>query len=165
MKKTYYYKFLPTKAEEEAAKPNTTIFQVGRVLVEIRDLYPAPVTDPKNPWQIKKVATSTDILTGKLMLLHHDVFEYIFRHWSMEMCSHVVAGNKLYAVIWDLTDETSPVRYHNENIYFEKGPQDTYLLGWMDLARKANMNPNDEIGLYWENRSGTFQFKVLHRRI
>ena len=49
--------------------------------------------------------------------------------------------------------------------YFEKGPQDTYLLGWMDLARKANMNPNDEIGLYWENRSGTFQFKVLHRGI
>ncbi|RVX02386.1 hypothetical protein CK203_028307 [Vitis vinifera] len=81
------------------------------------------------------------------------------------MCSHVVAGKMFYAVIWDLTDENSPVRYHNENIYFEKGPQDTCLLGWMDLARKANMNPNGEIGLYWENRSGTFQFKVLHRGI
>ena len=79
------------------------------------------------------------------MLLHHDVFEYIFRHWSLEMCSHVVAGKKFYAVIWDLTDENSPVRYHSENIYFEKGPQDTCLLGWMDLARKANMNPNSGI--------------------
>lgn len=168
MRKAYYYNFLPSKAEEDAAatsKANNSIFQVGRALVEIRDLYPVPVADPKNVWQIKKVATSTDILTGKLMLLHHDVFEYIFRHWSLEMCSQVVAGNKVYAVIWDLTDENSPVRYHSENIYLERGPQDTYLLGWTDLARKAKMNPNDEIGLYWEIRSETFQFKVLHRRI
>ena len=165
MKKTYYYTFIQTKAEEDAAKPNGAIFPEGRVLEEIRDLYPVPVKDPLNPWQIKKAATTADIITGKLLLLHNDVFEYIFRYWSLEMCSCVVAGHKVYTVIWDLTDKSGLIRYNNENIYLEKGPQDTFLLGWMDLVRKANINPGDEIGLYWDNRSGTFQFKVLHRRI
>lgn len=163
MKKTYYYKFLPTKAEEEAAKASNTPFQITRELVEIRDLYPAPVLDPFNPWQIKKVVTDADILTGKLVLSHQEVFEYVFRYWTLEMCNYLLAGNKFYAVIWDHTDDKNPVRYHNEKIYLEQGPQDTYMLRWLDLVRNSSINPSDEIGFYWQSRSGTFQFKVLRR--
>ncbi|RVX02240.1 hypothetical protein CK203_028296 [Vitis vinifera] len=161
MKKTFYYKFIPTKAEEEIAKSSNTPFQVTRELVEIRDLHAAPVIDPMNPWQIKRVVTNADIITGKIVLSHHEVFEYIFRYWTLEMCNHVLSGNKFYAVIWDISDEKSPVRYHNKNIYLEQGPQDTYALGWMDVARKASINPNDEVGIFWQSRTETFQFKGL----
>lgn len=165
MKKTFYYKFIPTKAEEEIAKSSNTPFQVTRELVEIRDLHAAPVIDPMNPWQIKRVVTNADIITGKIVLSHHEVFEYIFRYWTLEMCNHVLSGNKFYAVIWDISDEKSPVRYHNKNIYLEQGPQDTYALGWMDVARKASINPNDEVGIFWQSRTETFQFKVLRNGI
>lgn len=163
MKKTFYYKFLPSKAEEEEAKANNKPFQITRELVEIRDLFPAPVIDPFNPWQIKKVVTETDIVTGKLVLSHQEVFDYVFRYWSLEMCNYLLGGNKFYAVIWDQTDEKNPLRFHNEKIYLEQGPQDTYMLRWLDLVRKSMINPNDEIGLYWQTKSGTFQFKVLCR--
>ena len=166
MKKTFYYKFIPSKAEEEEAKRNKKPFQVTRELVEIRDLYPPPIIDPMNPWQIKKVVTNADIITGKLVLSHHEVFEYIFRYWTLEMCNYVLAGNRFYAVIWDVGgEEKPPVRHHNENVYLEIGPRDTYMMGWMDVARNAAVKPNDEVGMFWQSRTGTFQFKVLRHGV
>ncbi|KAG5581141.1 hypothetical protein H5410_051768 [Solanum commersonii] len=52
MKKTFFYNFFPSKAEEETCK----------------DLYPAPKIILQNPWQIKKKITHNEIVVGMLMI-------------------------------------------------------------------------------------------------
>ncbi|TMW98008.1 hypothetical protein EJD97_004645, partial [Solanum chilense] len=68
MKKTFFYNFFPSKSEEEACKVNNTQHIVTRELMEIRDLYPAPIIDLQNPWQIKKKITHDEIVVGMLMI-------------------------------------------------------------------------------------------------
>ena len=168
MKKTFFYNFFPTKAEEEeAAKAGSSgaNLPVRREVIEIRDFYPPPEPDPANPWRIKKVVNNTDVLTGKLVLMHNDVFEHIFRFWSLEICNQVVNGNKVYVAVWDLTPEGGPVPYQNERIYFGKGPRETYILGWLDVVRNDRVRPRDEVGLYWDQKSGTFHMKILRRAV
>ncbi|KAK9285210.1 hypothetical protein L1049_024398 [Liquidambar formosana] len=166
MKKTFYYTFLPSKAEEVAAAAVETTgipHQINRVLVEIRDLHPPPPTDPNNPWHIRKMLTSSDIQTGKLLLSHNDTFDHIFRYWTLDMANYVVMGNKLPVPVWDLTDDKNPIKYCSDNIFFEKGPHESYVLGWKDLVRNRFVNSGDEIRLYWEIRSSTFQLKFLRQ--
>ncbi|KAJ9690983.1 hypothetical protein PVL29_013241 [Vitis rotundifolia] len=168
MKKTFYYNFFPTKAEEEeAAKSGSSDLNlpVKRELIEIRDFYPPPEADPANPWKIKKIVNNTDVLTGKLVLLQNDVFEHIFRYWSLDICNQVVKGNKVYTAVWDLTPESNPIQYQNENTYFGKGPRDTYILGWLDVVRNAKVKSRDEVGLYWDQKTGTFHLKILRRGV
>ncbi|KAL9388971.1 hypothetical protein Peur_017576 [Populus x canadensis] len=105
MRKTFYYNFLPTKAEEDAVAARNVPYQVARAVVEIRDWYPAPRIDPGNPWQIRKSITSNEVGTTKLTLPHDDMFEHVFRF----------------------------------------------------------MNTGDEVGLFWDMRSGTFGFELLRR--
>ena len=81
------------------------------------------------------------------------------------MCNYVESGNRVLVVIWDVGDEKSPVRHHSENIYLELGAQDTYTLGWMDVARNSAVNPNDEVGMFWLRQTKSFQFKVLRHGV
>ncbi|CAL5403445.1 unnamed protein product [Camellia sinensis] len=165
MKKTLFFNLIPSKAEEDAAKATNTQFQVSRVLVEIRDLYPPPLPDPNNPWQIRKRTTPNDVATGRLVLSYNDTFEHIFRHWTVDMANFVLYGNKAPVVVWDVTEDTNPLRYRSDNVYFEKASNadDFFVLGWLDLARTRLVNPGDEVGLYWDPRSGSFHFKLLNR--
>ncbi|KAI8007611.1 hypothetical protein LOK49_LG07G02593 [Camellia lanceoleosa] len=154
MKKTLFFNLIPSKAEEDAAKATNTQFQVSRVLVEIRDLYPPPLPDPNNPWQIRKRTTPNDVATGRLVLSYNDTFEHIFRHWTVDMANFVLYGNKAPVVVWDVTEDTNPLRYRSDSIYFEKASNadDFFVLGWLDLARTRLVNPGDEVGLYWDPR-------------
>ncbi|KAK3040454.1 hypothetical protein RJ639_028703 [Escallonia herrerae] len=165
MKKILFYNFIPTKSEEEAAKASNTQFKASRALVEIRDLSPPPPPpDPNHPWQIRKRLTTSDVAHRRLALSHNDTFDHIFRYWTTDMVNYVLMGTKAPVVLWDLTDENHPLRYRTENIYLERGSKDEfYVLGWMDLISNLLLNPGDEIGLYWDVRSGTLQFKLLHR--
>lgn len=63
MKEAYYYGFLPSKAEEEAANACNTPFQTTREVVKIRDLRLATFN---SPWQTQKVVTDADDLAGML---------------------------------------------------------------------------------------------------
>lgn len=164
MKKTYYYSFFLTKAEEEAAKArNLDPFPVGRILVEAKDLGINPSNAELHPWMIRKFLLNSDIITGKLSLSHNDIFDHVFRYWTLEMARHVVAGNRYLVTLLDFTEEANPKRYQSENVFVEGGPNDVFYLGWIDLARNRQYHAGDEVGLCWDIRSGSFHFKLLHR--
>ncbi|XWS20707.1 hypothetical protein CRYUN_Cryun31cG0125800 [Craigia yunnanensis] len=157
MKKTFYYDFLPAKAEEEEAH------QVTGSLVEIRESGNGLRIDPYNPWQIRKSVARSDIINGMLTLSQDEMVEYVFRYWTLDMANYVVKGNKSSVVLIDNTDETVPKIYQSESCYVEKGPHHTYTLACMDLFRTRLLNPGDEIGLFWDLGSVSFSFKLLQR--
>ncbi|XVF13480.1 hypothetical protein REPUB_Repub08aG0211300 [Reevesia pubescens] len=164
MKKTFYYNFLLAKAdevgEEEAASQQE---QVTGSLVEIRDSGNGLCIDPNNPWQIRKPVSPSDVLNGKLTLSEEEMLAYVFRYWTLDMANYVVKGNRSLVVLMDYTDETVPKKYQSDSFYVEKGPHHTYSLACMDLVRSRLLNPGDEIGLFWDLRTLSFSFKVLHR--
>ncbi|XAR55373.1 hypothetical protein NMG60_11035426 [Bertholletia excelsa] len=165
MKKTFFFNFVPTKEEEIVARERNQAYLVSRVLVEIRDVYPLPSRDYFDPWKIKKRIASTNIVSGRLMLSHSETFEHIFRYWSVDMTNYVLSGNKANVVVWDITDENNPKRYCNGGIFFEKSyNEEFYVFGWTDLARNRHVYPGDEIGLYWDIRSGSFHFSLFRQR-
>ncbi|KAI6695050.1 hypothetical protein NL676_022760 [Syzygium grande] len=164
MKKTFYHNFMPTKAEEEAAKASDVPYQATRTLLEINDIgLPQLLADPNYPWLIRKTISNSDIRTGKLVLSHTDTFDHVFRYWTLETCNHVVTGGRYPVALIDLTDEKSPRRYQSKNTFLKRGPSETYFLGWLDIVRNRHFNANDEVGLFWDIRSGVFHFKMLRR--
>lgn len=163
MRKIFYYNFLPTKAEEEAAAARNVPYHTYRTVVEIRDWYPPPRIDPNNPWQIRKSISSNEVVTGKLTLSHEEMFEHVFRYWSVDMANHVILGNKCFVILIDYTDDNMAKRVQGENVYVKSGPNETYILGVLDVVRGRPLNPGDEVGLFWDMRSGTFGFKLLRR--
>ncbi|KAL3508191.1 hypothetical protein ACH5RR_033573 [Cinchona calisaya] len=165
MKKTFYHNFMPSKAEEEACKANNIQFQPTRVLVEIKDVYPPPVLDHHNPWKIKKTLIQYEVVTGKLVISFFNTFDHIFRYWTLAMANHVVLGHKVGVVFWDVTDQNNPKRYCSDSIYFEMLPNDDFVLACMDVFKERSLSVDDEIGLYWDLRSSTFQFKLLRKAI
>ncbi|KAG5581181.1 hypothetical protein H5410_051808 [Solanum commersonii] len=105
MKKTNFYNFFPSKAEEEeACKINNTTYDMTRELVKIRDLYPAPRIDLQNPWQIKKKLTHDEIVVGMLMIPFFEMFEYILRYWNLDVAKSLENGCKVCVDMWDVTE-------------------------------------------------------------
>lgn len=161
MKKTFCYNFVPSKEEEAACKANNTPFQVKGTLVEIRDLYPPPVIDFQNPWQIKKTLTHYEVVTGKVVVPFSDAFEHVFRHWTLSMTGRVVVRHRLNVILWDVTEQTNPKRYQ-DGIFFEMLPNDDFVIACMDLFKDRYLKVGDEIGLFWDPRASDFQFKIVH---
>ncbi|XP_057480063.1 uncharacterized protein LOC130767265 [Actinidia eriantha] len=170
MKKTLYYNFIPTKAEEEEEECKATAtaapYKPTWALVELQDVYPPPVFDPLNPWQIKKVLTPAEVGSGRIVLSHNETFHYVFRYWTTEMTHHVVMSQKKKNVlVRDVTDEDNPTSYINEDMFFEQVDADCeyYVLGCEELVRGRRLHAGDEIGLFWDMKTDAFQFKVLSR--
>jgi len=161
--KAYYYNFLPSKEEEVLinANPNPHQHQPARFLVEVRDFEAPPTINPNDPWKIKKKITWLDLRNGRLTLTHDEAFDHVFRYWSLSLTSLVVfSSHKIAMAIWDHSNWLSdPKKYVSHNIYFERGPNDTYHLGWADVFHDLLIRPGDEIGLYWD-----FEQKVFHMK-
>lgn len=162
MRKSCYYEFFPTKAVEQAAIASGKPYEVTKTIVEIRDFGNPPQFDPKNPWQIRKSVTGSDVYNGKLVLSHYEIFEHVFRYWTLDLCNYVDQGNQYLVIIADYTDEGNPKRFKSENI-FVQGNHDIYFLGWTDVVQSLHLQPGDEIGLFWDASSSTFGFKLLSR--
>ncbi|KAF3615514.1 putative agglutinin-2-like [Capsicum annuum] len=169
MKKTFFYNFFPSKAEEEACNVNNTPWVATRELVEIRDIYPAPIIDLEDPWQIKKRITRDEVILGKLVIPFFESFEYILRYWKLDMAkSLVMSENGMSVKVWDITKETEPKKYDGGNVCFRKLYTDDYSLSCMGLFNDHRLNVGDEIGLYWDPRYGLdhyFQFQPYNQWI
>ncbi|PHT93113.1 hypothetical protein T459_00995 [Capsicum annuum] len=153
MKKTFFYNFFPSKAEEEACNVNNTPWVATRELVEIRDIYPAPIIDLEDPWQIKKRITRDEVILGKLVIPFFESFEYILRYWKLDMAkSLVMSENGMSVTVWDITKETEPKKYDGGNVCFRKLYTDDYSLSCIGLFNDHRLNVGDEIGLYWDPR-------------
>ena len=63
--------------------------------MEIRDLYPAPIIDMKNPWPIKKKLTDDDIVVGVLMIPFLKMFKYILRYLTLDAAKSLENGCKV----------------------------------------------------------------------
>ncbi|KAF8034259.1 hypothetical protein BT93_C0527 [Corymbia citriodora subsp. variegata] len=164
MTKTWMYNFIPTKAEEEATKAQNMPYQVTRTLIEINDVGPGQfLADPNYPWLIRKAVGSSEIMTGRLVLSHKDIFDHVFRYWTLAMCNHVVTGGRYLVTLVDFTDEKSPRGYQSEHTFLERGLNETYLLGWLDIVQNRAFNAGDEVGLLWDIRTQVFHFKLLRR--
>ncbi|OIT22493.1 hypothetical protein A4A49_55426 [Nicotiana attenuata] len=161
MKKTLVYNFIPTKAEEEACRASNTPWIVTRQIKEIRDIYPPPIIDLKDPWQIKKIVTHYEAVVGKLVVPSAEAFEHIFRYWTVDMANVVESGRKKNVGLWDETDQKNPKKYHDELAYFEMLPNNDYALVCLDLFKDRGLSVDDEIGLYWDPRSSNFKFKLF----
>nr|GMD76530.1 hypothetical protein A4A49_59639 [Ipomoea batatas] len=160
IKKTFFYNFIPSKAEEDACKATNSPWQVSRVLVEARDVVPPAAPDPANPWQIRKALSHYEVITGKLVAPFAEAFEHVFRYWTLCMANQTVLGQKTNVIVWDVTDQNNPKRY---GAAFEILPSDDYTLACMDLFKDRSMGIEDEIGLYWDYKGSTFQFKLLRK--
>lgn len=165
LKKTYFYNFYPPKSEEEAAFAfaSATGFRYHRMLVEIRDLQPPPVLDPKQPWQIKKTLNHYEITSGKIAVPFNDTFEYILRYWNFCMANHIaLQGHRVAVIVWDVTEEKQPRKYEGNDVYFQITPSENYLLTCVDLMRERKLKVDDYIGLYWDSRQSCFRVKLLY---
>uniref|UniRef100_M1D885 Uncharacterized protein n=1 Tax=Solanum tuberosum TaxID=4113 RepID=M1D885_SOLTU len=103
LKKTLFYNFFPSKAEEEACKLNNTPHVVTQELIEIRDIYPPPKIDLENSWQIKKKITHDEVIVGKLMIPFFETFEYILRYWTLDAAKSLENGCDVPVGVWDVT--------------------------------------------------------------
>ncbi|XP_070031771.1 B3 domain-containing protein At5g26805-like [Nicotiana tomentosiformis] len=161
MKKTFFYKFIPSKAEEEACKTSNTEYIPTRKLIEIRDIYSAPKIDLKNPWQIKKRITRDEVVFGKLVIPFFDTFEYILRYWNLSKAKSLVNGVGIFVILWDVTEENDPKIYESGSICFEMMCNDDYSLLCMPLFNDRGLAVGNEIGIYWDPRCSSFMFKLL----
>ncbi|KAL9661865.1 hypothetical protein QQ045_026693 [Rhodiola kirilowii] len=162
-KKTFFYNFFPTKLEEDHCRATNRPHQVTKSVIEIRDAFPPPQPDPANPWRIRRTLTFGEVTNGQIFLSCNEVFDHVFRYWSLEVTKIAVMGmNKLCVVIWDFTEESKPVC--GGKSFFEKGcDEEGYNLGILDLVKGRSLNANDEIGLYWDVKFSGFVFKVWGR--
>ncbi|WMV50935.1 hypothetical protein MTR67_044320 [Solanum verrucosum] len=161
MKKTFFYNFFPSKAEEEACKINNTPHEVTRELVEIRDLYPAPRIDLQNPWKIKKKITHDEIVVGMLMIPFFEMLEYILRYWTLDVAKSLENGCKVCVDMWDVTEENIPKKCEGGSVWFRKLFNGDFYLWSIELFKARILGDGDEIGLYWDPRSSTLVFKLL----
>lgn len=161
-KKAYKYEFIATKTVEQAAIASGKPYEVTRTIVEMRDFGNPPQFDPKNPWQIRKSVTGSDVYNGKLVLSHYEFFDHVFRYWTLDLCNYVDQGNQYSVTIADYTDEGNPKRFKSENI-FVQGNHGIFFLGWTDVVQSRHLLPGDEIGLFWDVSSSNFGFKLLSR--
>ncbi|KAM3281802.1 hypothetical protein P3S67_027449 [Capsicum chacoense] len=160
-KKTFFYNFFPSKDEEEACNVNNTPWVPTRELVEIRDLYPAPIIYLDNPWQIKKKITGDEVVLGKVVIPFFETFEYILRYWEMDVTQSLVNGCGVCVDVWDVTEENDPKKYEGEGVCLRKLYNDDYSLSIVGLFNDCRLDVGDEIGLYWDPRSSTLMFKLL----
>ncbi|KAK4716821.1 hypothetical protein R3W88_015159 [Solanum pinnatisectum] len=168
MKKTFFHEFISSKAEGEACQVNSTSWVVTRELVEIRDIYSAPIIDLEDPWHIKKKITHNEVILGKLVIHFSKCFEYILRYWKLDMAKSLTNGNEMCVNMWDITEENDPKKYEGGSICFRK-LYNGYSLSCMRLFNDRGLNVGDEVGLYWDPRSSSIMFKLLslnsHSRI
>ncbi|CAN4107085.1 unnamed protein product [Withania somnifera] len=160
MKKTFMYDLIPSKAEE-ACKDSNTPWAVTRRLVEIQDIYPAPVIDFDNQWQIKKAITDFEESDKRLVLSFADIFEHVFRYWTLDAAEYVTLGHKMPVYLWDVTEENNPNT--SDGAYIEMIDDENYALVCVELFIKRGLGVDDEIGLYWDPRSSNFLFKLIKK--
>ncbi|XP_055808420.1 uncharacterized protein LOC129876968 [Solanum dulcamara] len=161
LKKTFFYKFFPSKDEEEACKVNNTPHVVTRELIEIRDLYPPPKIDLENPWQIKKKITHDEVDVGKLVIPFFETFEYILRYWKLDLANSLESRCGMPVNVWDATEENTPKKYEGGGVCLRKLYNDEFSLSCIELFKDHGLGIGDEIGLYWDPRSSSLMFKLL----
>ncbi|KAJ4835669.1 hypothetical protein Tsubulata_038897 [Turnera subulata] len=81
--------------------------------------------------------------------------------WQIK--KRITSTEIVFLLVIDYTDHESPQKFQSDNLYFKNGPDNSYFLGMIDVVRGKPLNPGDEVGLFWDVRTGTFGFKVLRR--
>ncbi|KAK4428432.1 hypothetical protein Salat_1142800 [Sesamum alatum] len=165
-KKTFYYNFFPTKAEEESSKVSTVESRpagLSYVMVEIRDITPPPVVDPRNPWRIKKTLNHHEIDSGKLVLSWNDMFDHVLRYWPIGSANMIALGIRVGVAIWDVTQEEDPRKYEESDacLQLQLETKDCFVLACMALMKDRNLKVYDDVSLYWDPKKFAFQFKLL----
>ncbi|KAG5606680.1 hypothetical protein H5410_028172, partial [Solanum commersonii] len=165
LKKTFFYNFFPSKAEEEAYKLNNTPHVVTREQIEIRDIYPPPKIYLENPWQIKKKITRDEVIVGKLVIPFFETFEYIIRYWTLDAAKSLEDGSDVPFNVWYVTEENIPKKYEVGSVFLRKLHNDNFYLSCINLFNSRGLSVSDEIGLYWDPRSSISMFKLLSQFI
>ncbi|KAK4716822.1 hypothetical protein R3W88_015160 [Solanum pinnatisectum] len=147
LKKTFFYKFLPSKAEE-ACKLNNNPHVVTRELIEIRDIYPPPKINLEKPWQIKKKITHDAAIVGKLVIPFFEMFD-------------LENGCDVHVDVWDVMGQNIPKKYEGGSVFLRKLHNDDFYLLCIKLFNSRGLSVGDEIELYWDPRSSSLMFKLL----
>ncbi|KAI3465049.1 hypothetical protein Pfo_021712 [Paulownia fortunei] len=155
-KKTFFYKFFPTKEEEECLKARK-FGGGGRVMVEIRDVFPPPVVDPDNPWRINKTLNCYEIDSGKLVLSRNDTFEHVLRYWSIGLANNIALGLRVNVAMWDVTQENYPRKYESNDACLQMVGNDDFVLVCMALMKDRDMKDRYRPYSipYWNSRMGS----------
>ncbi|KAK4353232.1 hypothetical protein RND71_028750 [Anisodus tanguticus] len=163
MKKTFLYNFFPSKEKEETSNDSKTPLIVTRRLLEIRDMYSAPVIDPQNSWKIKKVVTHHEMIIGKQVMPFAEVLEHVLGNWTLGSAKLVTLGHKKHVDLWEVTEENNPKTYLNEGTYIEILLSQDNALVCVNLFKDRGLSVDDETGLYWDPMSSNFKFKLIKK--
>lgn len=171
MKKTLFYDFLPSKAVEDAERAQNIPHRVAWQLIEIRDGHPLPASESRECPTLIKVIDELEVFTGKLSVLHHRAFDYVFRHWPMPIVQDILTGGEYRVKIFDSTDydrgsgndsEIMSPWFCGENICFAKWRgMDHYFLNLGEVFRTRRIAVGDVIHCSWDTQRECFVLKVV----
>lgn len=160
MKKTLYYRFIPSKAQEEACNARKSPWQVRRGVVEIRGVNEG-VTAAAGA-EMRRVLSREEVVTGRIVVPFTEAFEHVFQHWTLGLSKRVVKGEKVNVVIWDVTNRFKPKRY-SKGVHIQILGNQDYAVSCMDLFSELGLGANDNIGLVWDPRRSAFLLHLIHK--
>lgn len=156
-KKTLYYNFIETKANEDPQK----IQRAAPVeLVEIRDVHPPPSMYLNNPW-LRKTLNYYEVHSGTIVLMWCDVVEHVIRYWGHRMAhAFTMQQEKIPVKLWDVTDEKSPKKYEGKAVYIWHMMDRICYISCRELFVVRNLKAYDMISMYWDCKDNGFKFKA-----
>ncbi|XP_039169442.1 putative B3 domain-containing protein At1g78640 [Eucalyptus grandis] len=115
----------------------------------------------RDPWEIKKQLMESDVNGSSRLLLPLDCLNaHVFPKMGEEMVRRIRGGDDEKVLVLDMDTE----REHQ--LVFRRWKSGSYVLkgGWTKLfVRGLGLEIGDEIGMFWDEASGKFYFKVLHK--
>ncbi|KAM3268090.1 hypothetical protein P3S67_031640 [Capsicum chacoense] len=96
-----------------------------------------------------------------LVLSFIDIFEHVFRYWTLNTVKSATSGHKMSVYFWDVSNENSPNKC--EGSYIEMIDDENYALVSVELFSKCGLVVNDVIGLYWNPKCLNFRFKLFKK--
>ncbi|XP_039169449.1 B3 domain-containing protein At2g33720-like [Eucalyptus grandis] len=115
----------------------------------------------RDPWEIKKKLTESDVNSSSRLLLPLDCLKaHVFPKMSEEKVRRVKSGDDVEVLVLDMDTD----REHQ--LVFCLWKSGSYVLksGWTQLfVRGLGLEVGDEIGMFWDEASCKFHFKVLHK--
>nr|GLL48478.1 hypothetical protein A4A49_59639 [Ipomoea trifida]GME06236.1 hypothetical protein A4A49_59639 [Ipomoea batatas] len=167
MKKTLFYKFIPSQAQQEACMARNLPWQVRRRVVEIRDVNDGTdaAAAAAGARGIRRVLSREEVVMGGIVVPFAEAFKHVFQHWTLGMIKRAaVKGENVDVVIWDVTNRFRPKRYSN-GVHIQVLANQDYGVWCMDLFSELGLGVYDLIWLAWDPLRSAFLLRLIHKAL
>uniref|UniRef100_M1DJD6 Uncharacterized protein n=1 Tax=Solanum tuberosum TaxID=4113 RepID=M1DJD6_SOLTU len=183
-KKTFFFNFISSKAEEEAnntpRKRTREVLETGNVTTmfdfmpskaeeeanntpriitrELIETGSARIFDPNNIYYIRSTISHCELSNGELLIPFSVMLLNIFPYMDLEIARSFVNENEVHVKLWDDTENNVPKKYGCGRFTVRKLPEDDYHLSIVTLIKDRVLVIGDKIGLCWHPWNSTFVF-------